>query len=330
MAKRNGAVLAYAWVVLAFLVAAVAADAAADLPVSDAVAAATGAAPTGSEMPWWAWPTILLLVTFVLGIAAVLGGVGGGVLFVPIIGGFFPFHLDFVRGAGLLVALAGALAAGPGLLRKGMADLRLALPVALIASACAIVGAMVGLALPTRFIQTALGATILGIVVLMLVAKKSEYPVVAKADALSSALRITGIYHEPTTGQNVDWKIHRTPTGLATFVLIGLMAGMFGLGAGWANVPVLNLMMGAPLKVSVATSKFLLSITDTSAAWIYVNNGAVLPMLVAPSIIGIMLGSIVGVRILARTKPTAIRYMVIGLLLFASIRALLKGLAIWE
>jgi uncharacterized membrane protein YfcA len=256
--------------------------------------------------------------------------VGGGVLFVPIIGGFFPFHLDFVRGAGLLVALAGALAAGPGLLRKGMADLRLALPVALIASACAIVGAMVGLALPTHVIQTALGATILGIVVLMLVAKKSEYPVVSKADALSSALRIAGIYHEPTTGQNVDWKIHRTPTGLATFVIIGVMAGMFGLGAGWANVPVLNLMMGAPLKVSVATSKFLLSITDTSAAWIYVNNGAVLPMLVVPSIIGIMLGSIVGVRILARARPTAIRYMVIGLLLFASIRALLKGLAIWE
>jgi uncharacterized membrane protein YfcA len=330
MSNRNGAILASAWTGLAFLLSAGAAHAATQLPVSAAVAAATGAAPTGTAMPWWAWPTILLLVTFVLGIVAVLGGVGGGVLFVPIIGGFFPFHLDFVRGAGLLVALAGALAAGPGLLRKGMADLRLALPVALIASACAIVGAMIGLALPTRVVQTALGATILGIVALMLVAKKSEYPLVKKPDHLSTALRITGVYHEPTTGQNVNWRIHRTPLGLATFVLIGVMAGMFGLGAGWANVPVLNLMMGAPLKVSVATSKFLLSITDTSAAWIYVNNGAVLPMLVAPSIIGIMLGSIVGVRILARTRPAAIRYMVIGLLLFASVRALLKGLAIWE
>ena len=118
--------------------------------------------------------------------------------------------------------------------------------------------------------------------------------------------------------------------GLAAFVVIGVMAGMFGLGAGWANVPVLNLLMGAPLKVSVAPSKFLLSITDTSAAWIYVNNGAVLPMLVAPSVIGIMLGSIVGVRILARTRPAAIRTIVIGLLLFASLRALLKGLEIWN
>jgi uncharacterized protein len=283
---------------------------------------------TKSSMPWWAWPLILFVVTFFLGIVAVLGGVGGGVLFVPIIGGFFPFHLDFVRGAGLLVALAGALAAGPGLLKKGMADLRLALPVGLIASACAIVGAMIGLALPTNVIQISLGVTILGIVLIMFLAKKSEYPEVKEADALSSALRISGIYHEVSSGQNINWKVHRTPQGLATFVIIGVMAGMFGLGAGWANVPVLNLMMGAPLKVSVATSKFLLSITDTSAAWIYVNNGAVLPMIVVPSIIGIMLGSIVGVRILAKTKPAAVRYIVIVMLLFAGSRALLKGLGI--
>jgi uncharacterized membrane protein YfcA len=297
--------------------------------VTDA-AGLPGAQPAaGSSLPWWAWPAILLTVTFVLGIVAVLGGVGGGVLFVPIIGGFFPFHLDFVRGAGLLVALAGALAAGPGLLKKGMADLRLAIPVALIASACAIVGAMIGLALPTNVVQVALGATILGIVAIMLLARKSEYPDVPRADDLSSALRISGVYHELSTRQDINWKIHRTPYGLATFILIGVMAGMFGLGAGWANVPVLNILMGAPLKVSVGTSKFLLSITDTSAAWIYMNNGAVLPMLVVPSIIGIMLGSIVGVRILAVTKPAAIRTMVIVLLLFASLRALAKGLGIW-
>lgn len=288
------------------------------------------AAASESSMPWWGWPLILFIVTFFLGIVAVLGGVGGGVLFVPIIGGFFPFHLDFVRGAGLLVALAGALAAGPGLLKKGMADLRLAIPVALIASSCAIVGAMIGLALPTNIVQTALGATILGIVGIMMVAKKSEYPEVRKPDSLSTSLRINGIYYEASSGQEVNWQIHRTPQGLATFILIGVMAGMFGLGAGWANVPVLNLMMGAPLKVSVATSKFLLSITDTSAAWIYINNGAVLPMMVAPSIIGIMLGSIVGVRILAKTKPAAVRYIVIVMLLFAGSRALLKGLGIWN
>jgi len=293
------------------------------------MAAAEGAVASSSQgHPWWFWPLVLLVVTFVMGIFAVLGGVGGGVLFVPIISGFFPFHLDFVRGTGLLVALSGALAAGPGLLKMNLASLRLAIPVAVIASACAILGAMIGLALPTHIVQISLGGTIIGICVLMLVAKKSELPDVSQADNLSSALRIYGVYREGSTGQIINWKIHRTPLGLGLFIIIGIMAGMFGLGAGWANVPVLNLLMGAPLKISVATSKFLLSITDTSAAWIYLNQGCVIPMMVVPSLVGIMLGSFVGVRLLAVTKPAVVRWIVIGMLAFAGVKAFLKGLGI--
>jgi uncharacterized membrane protein YfcA len=293
--------------------------------VSPAFADASAEAAAGGHT-WWFWPIVLFIVTFIMGILAVLGGVGGGVLYVPIISGFFPFHLDFVRGTGLLVALSGALAAGPGLLKMNLASLRLAIPVAIIASTCAIIGAMIGLALPTNIVQISLGATIIGICVLMLTAKKSTFPDVPKADRLSSALRICGVYQEASTGEIIDWKIHRTPLGLALFVLIGIMAGMFGLGAGWANVPVLNLLMGAPLKISVATSKFLLSITDTSAAWIYMNKGCVIPMMVVPSLVGIMFGSFVGVRLLKIAKPTFIRWMVIGILAFAGIKALSKGL----
>jgi uncharacterized membrane protein YfcA len=283
--------------------------------------------PTQSD-PWWFWPLLLLIVTFVMGILAVLGGVGGGVLFVPIISGFFPFHLDFVRGTGLLVALSGALAAGPGLLKMNLASLRLAIPVALIASTCAILGAMVGLALPTNIVQICLGGTIIGICVLLLTAKKSVLPDVPAADRLSTILKIYGVYQEGSTGQIIHWKVHRTPLGLILFIVIGFMAGMFGLGAGWANIPVLNLLMGAPLKISVATSKFLLSITDTSAAWIYMNQGCVIPLMVIPSVVGIMLGSFVGVRILAYVKPTIVRWIVISMLAFAGTKALLKGLGL--
>ena len=286
------------------------------------MAEATGAPST---MPWWAWPTILLFFCFILGIIAVLAGVGGGVLFVPLVSGFFPFHLDFVRGAGLLVALAGALAAGPGLLKRNLASLRLALPVALIASSCAIVGAFLGLALPGNVVQICLGGTIMGIAILLLTSKNTARPVVTKQDALGLALGIQGAYME-ANGEIVEWKTHRTLPGLLLFIIIGIMAGMFGLGAGWANVPVLNLLMGAPLKVAVGTSKFLLSITDTSAAWVYLNQGCVIPLMAIPSIIGLMMGSFVGVRLLAKAKPAFIRYMVIGVLLFAGGKALAKGL----
>jgi len=291
-----------------------------------ATAEAAAAAPSGSS--WWFWPVVLFFFCFGLGILAVLAGVGGGVLYVPLVSGFFPFHLDFVRGTGLLVALAGALAAGPGLLKRNLANLRLALPVALIASSCAIVGALLGLALPTNIIQIALGATIIFIAALLSLSKNVERPVVEVQDGIGGALKMAGAYMEPSTGESIEWKTHRTLPGLILFIVIGVMAGMFGLGAGWANVPVLNLLMGAPLKLSVGTSKFLLSITDTSAAWIYLNQGCVIPLMAVPSIVGLMLGSFVGVRILAVAKPKVIRYIVIGVLLFAGGKALLKGLGI--
>jgi uncharacterized membrane protein YfcA len=281
--------------------------------------------------PWWFWPIILFFFCLVLGILAVMAGVGGGVLYVPLISGFFPFHIDFVRGVGLMVALAGALAAGPGLLRRNLANLRLALPVALVASTFSIIGAMLGLylsALNPDIIQICLGVTIVGIAILLLFSKNTEKPVVTKQDAIGLALGLGGAYWDDGARESVEWKTHRTLLGLCMFIIVGLLAGMFGLGAGWANVPVLNLLMGAPLKVSVATSKFLLSITDTSAAWIYMNRGCVIPLIGVPSIVGLMLGSLIGVKILAVTKPKMIRYIVITVLFFAGLKAIDKGLGL--
>src|SRR3954467_14224742 len=99
-------------------------------------------------MEWWIWPIALFAITFAMGILAVLAGVGGGVLFVPIVGGFFPFHLDYVRAAGLILPLSGAPSAGPALLRSGIASLRLAMPLALVGSVTSIVGAFLGFAMP--------------------------------------------------------------------------------------------------------------------------------------------------------------------------------------
>jgi uncharacterized membrane protein YfcA len=298
------------------------------LPAFGAADAVADAAAAQAAVHWWVWPLALFIVTFAMGVLSVLGGVGGGVLFVPIVSGFFPFHLDFVRGCGLLIAVCGSLAAGPTLLRLNLANLRLAMPTAFIASIASIGGACIGLALPPPVLQMALGLLILGLVVSMVIAGKGVSDGSIRVDALSRTLRLHGVYTEETTGQEVCWAVQRTPLGLFCFIVVGLVAGMFGLGAGWANVPVLNLIMGVPLKISVATSNFLLSIAGTSAAWVYINRGCVLPLMVAPSIIGIMLGARIGARLLRRARPVYVRWIVIGLLFFAGLKSLTKGLGL--
>ena len=202
------------------------------------------------------------------------------------------------------------------------------MPTGLIASAFAIVGAFFGLwlsALNPAYIQGSLGVTIIGIVFIMLFAKDSEHPSVDGGNYLTQMLHISGIYQEETTGKEVSWTVHNTGKGLFCFVFVGLLAGIFGLGAGWANVPILNMIMGAPVKVAVATSGLALSVTDSTAAWIYLNKGAVLPMITVPSLVGIMLGARIGSKLLPKVKPAAVRYIVISVLFLAGVRSIMKA-----
>jgi uncharacterized membrane protein YfcA len=288
----------------------------------------TDALPALSAIPWWVWPMALFAVTFLLGIVAVIAGVGGGVLFVPIVGGFFPFHLDFVRGAGLLLALAGTLAAGPTLLRAGFANLRLAMPLALAGSVASVAGAVIGLALPTGIVQTALGATVLAVGVFLWRSKAAAAAAV-ESDALGELLRLKGELHDPAENVRVNWRTHRTALGIASFALIGFFGGVFGLGAGFANVPALNLLMAAPLKIAVGSSGLVISIINSSAVWVYINRGAVLPVIAAPSILGVMLGARIGARLLRAAPASVVRRTVVIVMFVAGARALLRGLGIW-
>jgi uncharacterized protein len=280
------------------------------------------------SLPWWGWALILFALSLVLGVVAVNAGVGGGVLYVPIVSALFPFHFDFVRGAGLMVALCGAIAAGPKLLKNGLASMKLGMPMALLGSVGSFFGARVGLALPDSVVQTMLGFAVVAVVVIMAVARKSEFPEVRKPDRLSKILGIYGVYHEVTLNREVNWAIHRTPVGLLLFVFIGFMAGMFGLGAGWASVPALNLLLGAPIKIAIATSGFIMTINAPAAVWVYLNNGAVLPLIAVPSVAGMMIGTTIGARLLPYMKPRIARWVVIILLLFTGVRYILKGFSI--
>jgi len=92
---------------------------------------------------------------------------------------------------------------------------------------------MIGLALKPNVVNTLLGATILFIVAIMATAKKSTSRG-AQPDKLSQALGSWASTRE-SIGKDVEWNVIRPP-GSSALRRHRHHGGMFGLGAGWANV----------------------------------------------------------------------------------------------
>jgi len=285
-----------------------------------------------SPSNWWVWPLILFCFTFSIGVIAPLSGVGGGVLVVPLATAFFPFSVDFVRGTGLIMALSSALSSAPQLIKKGLANIKIMSPVVVVSIITSVIGGIVGLWITNAFpagkyyITIALGVVLFLIFIVMITSKRVEFPTVEKVDSLSEKLELEGSWFEPSLDKVVDYKITKLPIGMVCFALVGFIAGMFGLGAGWANVPVLNLIMGAPIKVAVSTSMAIITVNDAAAAWIYMAKGAVLPLIVVPSVLGISIGARIGAWLAVRVKPAFIKYLVLSIMLFAALLDIYKGL----
>ena len=91
------------------------------------------------------WILILFFFTLVIGLLAPSGGVGGGVLFVPLATAFLPFNVDFIRGAGLLMALTSSFSSAPFFIGKGLTNIRIVIPIALVSIATSVCGSLVGL-----------------------------------------------------------------------------------------------------------------------------------------------------------------------------------------
>ncbi len=254
------------------------------------------------------YAALLFLISFVIGILAVIGGIGGGSLFVPVISAFFPFSFDFVRGAGLFVALGSSLSAGPRLIESGYGKLRLALPFALSGAVFSVLGARAGLLVDDRIVGFLLGVMMFFVSFFMLFKKGGKKE---------------GEFRDEDFSFKVLFRPGRRLKTLSAFIsfsFIGFIAGMFGLGAGWAGVPVLNLLVGLPLRIAAGTSNIIISVNVSSAIWVYLKNNAVFPLIAIPSFLGMFIGSRIGASMLGRVKPGFIRLAVILFLLLSGIR----------
>jgi len=277
---------------------------------------------------------MFLIIGIFVGILAVLGGVGGGVIFTPLMLGFTPIDSFIIRATGLLVAMVGSLVAARPFLMRGLANIRLVFFAAVPYSMFAVIGALLaGYVKETAgetgeaLLRLALGTIVTVVAVLLLFwGKKIEYPKVNNVDRFTKRIHLNMSYWEESLGKVVNYRVKRAPIGILLFCFVGLVSGLFGLGAGWAMVPTFNLVMLAPIKVAATSSKVLIGVGDTAAVWPYLMRGGIFPLFAAPCMSGVALGTYIGAKVMLRIRAGFVRYLVIAVLLGSGAKLIVDGI----
>ncbi|MFZ0450699.1 MAG: sulfite exporter TauE/SafE family protein [Desulfatiglandaceae bacterium] len=274
------------------------------------------------------------LISTAIAIIAVIAGIGGGVIFTPIMLGFTSMDSLVIRATGLVVAMFGGLISSGPFMKSRLANLRVVffcgVPIA--------VGALAG-SVCAIYLHDALGAVGDGLVrlslgVLMLVIAwflftgggKTEYPEPDQIDPLSTKLGLEGSYWEGSLGKVVDYRLVRALPGAVIFIFLGFIGGFFGMGGGAFLTATLNLVMMAPVKIAAACSGVLLAISDATAIWTYITYGALVAILAAPWMLGHVVGGILGAHLLIRIRAAFVRKILIFILILSSVKLIARGL----
>ena len=118
---------------------------------------------------------------------------------------------------------------------------------------------------------------------------------------------------------------------LGTFAA-GSLSGMLGIGGGVLKVPILFLLLGLPVKVAIATSEFMISLTTSTAVLTYYIREHVNPYFAAAIIFGSFIGANIGSTVAIKTKPKTLKIMLAILLIIFSSMMILSclGVEIWS
>jgi uncharacterized membrane protein YfcA len=282
----------------------------------------------------WGWIFGFFFLSFAIAMVAVIGGIGGGVLFTPFMLAFTPVDSLIVRATGLIVAMfSGLISTGP-FMRGGLANLKICIFCAAAYGVGAFTGAQGAIYVAKHLGETgeglvrlALGLILASLAVYFVVGgKKIEWPEVKNVDSFTKRLKLSQPYYEVSLGKVIDYPLTRAGGVLGAIIGVGMLSGFFGLGAGWAIVPAQNLIMAVPLKVAAANSGVLLGMGDCIAVWPYLLMGAIIPVFAAPWLVGQVLGGLLGALILIRVKAGFVRFLLIGFMFFACFGLLTKGL----
>jgi len=254
-----------------------------------------------------------------------MSGMGGGVVLIPLLT-FLGMPIKKAIAISIVSVIATSSGSASAYVRDHLTNLKVGMFLEMFTIVGALIGASVTVALPQRWLFLAFGLVLMASWAVLLVKQKERWSPVAEQDAFSHWLELEGSYPDQALGQTIDYKATHAAAGASLMLGAGFIAGLLGIGAGALKVLIHDLVMHLPPKVSTTTSNLIIGVTALAGTSIFLANGLIDPGLAAPVILGVLVGSFLGTRLLVRLHNQAVRRFFLIVLAVLGLEMIWRGL----
>jgi uncharacterized protein len=289
-----------------------------------------GAAPIDA----FVWHTVKLNVleftflvwagSLIAGFLGALTGLGGGVVLVPLLTIFFHVDLHYAIGASLVSVIATSSGSAAAYVKEGFSNIRIGMFLEIATTLGALLGAYLTAKVPASVI-----AIIFGLMLMYsaYVSRRTRPRTDGEKppDPLATKLKMNGSF--PDTSGIRHYNVYRVPAGFGVMFGAGTLSGLLGIGSGALKVVAMDQAMKTPFKVSTTTSNFMIGVTAAASAGVYLSRGYIDPALAMPVMLGVLIGSLLGTRVLVKTQTKKLRLVFSVVIVLLGIEMLLKGFA---
>jgi uncharacterized membrane protein YfcA len=258
------------------------------------------------------------------GFLGALTGLGGGVVIVPLLAVAFGVDLHYAIGASLVSVIATSSGAAAAYVKEGYSNIRVGMFLEIATTLGALLGAYLTAIVPAASISVVFGI-VLAISAYLSSRPRSKGSAEEIPDPLATRLRLDGAF--PTPQGPRFYHVRRVPSGFGMMFVAGILSGLLGIGSGAFKVLAMDQIMRIPFKVSTTTSNFMIGVTAAASAGVYFRRGYIDPGLAMPVMLGVLLGSLLGARVLVVAETRILR-IIFGLVILAlAVEMIYQGLS---
>ena len=274
-----------------------------------------------------------MIIAVLAGFLGSLVGLGGGIIITPALTILFGIDIKYAIGASIIAVIATSSGSAIAFVKDHVSNMRVGMLLEVFTTAGGVVGALMAGIFSSKLLYIFFSLILLNSFYGMLKktglitkVKKEEEKV--ENDKYAERYKLNSTYYDKATGKTVAYNVTNVPQGSLVMFGAGFASGLLGIGSGAFKVVALDSYMKLPIKVSTATSNFMMGVTATASALIYFFNGTINPAIAAPIAIGTLIGSRTGAKVMQRLDAKYIRYIFLPILLFTIVNMFLKGVGV--